>query len=66
VSNFCQRGIFPSTINGTASPVDSAYGPGALQVRFPSVPGGGVSCPGPNYIVQSKNCPDRPSAASRD
>ncbi|KAK6079654.1 lipocalin-like domain-containing protein [Seiridium cupressi] len=33
--------------------VDSKYGSkGVFQVSFPIIPGGGVTCPGPNYIVQ--------------
>ncbi|KAI0159320.1 Calycin-like protein [Pestalotiopsis sp. NC0098] len=54
VLNSCKIfGLIPNEINGTASIVDSKYGSkGAFQVSFPSVPGGGVVCPGPNYIVQ--------------
>ena len=56
VQNVCQLPLgIRNEIQGEASPVDAAYGAkGTFQVRFPSVPGGGVSCPGPNYIVQSK------------
>jgi apolipoprotein D and lipocalin family protein len=55
VYNSCQLGALPNNINGTATPVDTVYGAkGVFQVSFPSVPGGGVLCPGPNYIVQSK------------
>jgi apolipoprotein D and lipocalin family protein len=55
VFNGCQLGTLPDNISGLASPVDPAYGAkGALQVTFPIIPGGGVTCPGPNYIVQSE------------
>ncbi|KAK9422592.1 putative Lipocalin-like domain-containing protein [Seiridium unicorne] len=54
VLNSCQIfGIIPNEINGSASIVDSKYGSkGVFQVSFPIIPGGGVTCPGPNYIVQ--------------
>lgn len=57
VENVCQLPLgIRNAIQGEASPVDAAYGAkGTFQVRFPSVPGGGVSCPGPNYIVQSES-----------
>jgi apolipoprotein D and lipocalin family protein len=56
VHNACKIfGFIPNEINGSASIVDSKYGSkGAFQVSFPIIPGGGVLCPGPNYIVQSK------------
>ncbi|KAF7538674.1 hypothetical protein G7054_g2735 [Neopestalotiopsis clavispora] len=54
VHNACSLlGFIPNSIDGAASIVDSKYGSkGVFQVSFPSVPGGGVVCPGPNYIVQ--------------
>ncbi|KAI1875844.1 uncharacterized protein JN550_002130 [Neoarthrinium moseri] len=53
VHNGCQLGGLENSIEGSAAPVDTAYAAkGAFQVSFPSVPGGGVTCPGPNYIVQ--------------
>ncbi|KAK8104617.1 lipocalin-like domain-containing protein [Apiospora kogelbergensis] len=54
VENVCQLPLgLRNAIAGEASPVAPAYGArGTFQVRFPSVPGGGVTCPGPNYIVQ--------------
>ncbi|KAH8660390.1 Calycin-like protein [Xylariales sp. PMI_506] len=53
VYNTCQLGALENNINGTATPVDAAYGSkGTFQVSFPNIPGGGVLCPGPNYIVQ--------------
>lgn len=56
VHNACKIfGVIPNEIDGTASIVDAKYGTkGVFQVSFPVVPGGGVTCPGPNYIVQSK------------
>lgn len=54
VNNGCQlAGVLNNTIGGTAAAVSATYGAaGVFQVSFASVPGGGVICPGPNYIVQ--------------
>ncbi|KAI1340039.1 lipocalin-like domain-containing protein [Xylariaceae sp. FL0016] len=53
VHNACQLGVLPNSIEGTATAVSADYAAkGAFQVSFSSVPGGGVICPGPNYIVQ--------------
>lgn len=56
VHNACKIfGVIQNDIDGAASIVDSKYGKkGVFQVSFPIIPGGGVTCPGPNYIVQSK------------
>jgi apolipoprotein D and lipocalin family protein len=55
VYNYCNLGLLPDTISGTATPVGTEYGAGGLlQVSFDIIPGGGVLCPGPNYIVQSE------------
>ncbi|KAH8198836.1 hypothetical protein TruAng_007004 [Truncatella angustata] len=54
VDNACKIfGFIPNEIQGSAAIVDSKYGSkGVFQVSFPIIPGGGVTCPGPNYIVQ--------------
>lgn len=52
VLNGCQLGDQEITIQGSASPVDKAYGElGVFRVQFPPQPPP-VECAGPNYIVQ--------------
>ncbi|KXS15614.1 Calycin-like protein [Gonapodya prolifera JEL478] len=54
VKNECQLPFgIRNSIEGEATPVSQVYGKkGTLQVKFSIVPGGGVTCPGPNYVIQ--------------
>ena len=52
--NTCQASGRTIDVEGTATPVDQAYGEnGVFSVQFPGQPG--PECRGPNYIVQSES-----------